>query len=735
MPRPRSSPSSPDRGAPHVHVRLLLRHRRRPHRQHPHRGRPHRGRPPHEGGRPRRHRRPALPLRRDQVGGCLLGWLSANGLAVLAGRAPERRRRCSSVSPRASLPRTRPPSRPTRSASSGASCLLVILFLAYLAGGYVAGRMARFDGTRQGVAVWVYRPARRSRCWPLLGLVFGAQFNVLQQLNLPRIPIDEGTATTGGLIALVAGPPGDPSRCRARGQARRPLPPQGRPRRLRRLTNTGPFPLGAAPRRRSGPWSNAGVRSQGPTIRRIDNPDEEGPRRPTGRAARRPAHHHHPHHRPRRLPLDPVGAPGRRAHAAAHPAERTRCRPPGGRHRNGLGHRRRRGGRRLGAAARCSRRDVAAAGRRRGRHSANELPYLSADRFGAVRAGPPHSSPRRVPPSRTGGWRHLGVRPTSRRRGLGAAVLAPVLVRCDAEDTLAAAAVHSWANVRFLRGFGFEVTLEHPDDGRRTPAVGAGASASASLNFFCRPVDWGGASFVQRGSTGPGSAPAPREERMQQYLLTVFQPDGKVPPPERPGAGHARTSTRSPRRCARPASGSSPAACTAEHATVVRGRRRRRPDHRRPVRRGQGAHRRLHDHRGRRPRRRARLGPQAAPRLDALPIEVRAVRGVPCLTAEIERVFREDTAARSRSWSASSATSTSPRRRCRTRSLTAVQRWPADGVPPSPAGWIITTARNRAIDRLRREASRDDRHAQAALLHADDRAGGGGTPCRTTGCG
>ena len=39
---------------------------------------------------------------------------------------------------------------------------------------------------------------------------------------------------------------------------------------------------------------------------------------------------------------------------------------------------------------------------------------------------------------------------------------------------------------------------------------------------------------------------------------------------------------------------------------------------------------------------------------------------------------------------------------------------------PSPAGWIITTARNKAIDRLRREASRDDRHAQAALLHAPD---------------
>ena len=48
----------------------------------------------------------------------------------------------------------------------------------------------------------------------------------------------------------------------------------------------------------------------------------------------------------------------------------------------------------------------------------------------------------------------------------------------------------------------------------------------------------------------------------------------------------------------------------------------------------------------------------------------------------------------------------------------AVRDWPAAGLPPSPAGWIITTARNRAIDHLRREASRDDRSAQAALLHA-----------------
>jgi RNA polymerase sigma-70 factor (ECF subfamily) len=50
----------------------------------------------------------------------------------------------------------------------------------------------------------------------------------------------------------------------------------------------------------------------------------------------------------------------------------------------------------------------------------------------------------------------------------------------------------------------------------------------------------------------------------------------------------------------------------------------------------------------------------------------------------------------------------------------AVQRWPDAGLPPSPAGWIITTARNRAIDRHRREASRAERQEQAVLLAGGD---------------
>ena len=50
----------------------------------------------------------------------------------------------------------------------------------------------------------------------------------------------------------------------------------------------------------------------------------------------------------------------------------------------------------------------------------------------------------------------------------------------------------------------------------------------------------------------------------------------------------------------------------------------------------------------------------------------------------------------------------------------ALRRWPDEGLPPSPSGWIITTARNKAIDRLRRESSRKHRHEQAARLYAKD---------------
>jgi hypothetical protein len=63
--------------------------------------------------------------------------------------------------------------------------------------------MARFDGARQGVAVWLIG-LLVVLVLAAAGAILGAQYNVLQQLNLPRIPIDEGTATTAGMITLAA---------------------------------------------------------------------------------------------------------------------------------------------------------------------------------------------------------------------------------------------------------------------------------------------------------------------------------------------------------------------------------------------------------------------------------------------------------------------------------------------------------------------------------------------------
>ncbi|GAA0281616.1 sigma factor-like helix-turn-helix DNA-binding protein [Actinomadura nitritigenes] len=50
----------------------------------------------------------------------------------------------------------------------------------------------------------------------------------------------------------------------------------------------------------------------------------------------------------------------------------------------------------------------------------------------------------------------------------------------------------------------------------------------------------------------------------------------------------------------------------------------------------------------------------------------------------------------------------------------AVERWPADGVPPNPGGWLTTTANRKAIDRIRRENKRDDKHKEARMVSGDD---------------
>ncbi len=85
----------------------------------------------------------------------------------------------------------------------GAILLLVVLMIAYYAGGYVAGRMSRFDGGRQGVGVWVLG-LLVTILLAIAGAALGSEYNLFQQINLPRIPVDEGALTTGGVITLIA---------------------------------------------------------------------------------------------------------------------------------------------------------------------------------------------------------------------------------------------------------------------------------------------------------------------------------------------------------------------------------------------------------------------------------------------------------------------------------------------------------------------------------------------------
>ncbi|TKJ28398.1 hypothetical protein A6V29_03030 [Blastococcus sp. CCUG 61487] len=151
--------------------------------------------------------RDPLTAQRERFGGlswgaAFFGWLSANGLAVLliallgAGGVAFGLARGVDTADEAA-------ERAETIGLGGAIAVLVVLFLAYLAGGYVAGRMARFDGVRQGVAVWLIGLVV-VLVLAAAGAIAGAQYNVLEELDLPRIPIDEGTATTGGVITLVA---------------------------------------------------------------------------------------------------------------------------------------------------------------------------------------------------------------------------------------------------------------------------------------------------------------------------------------------------------------------------------------------------------------------------------------------------------------------------------------------------------------------------------------------------
>ena len=85
----------------------------------------------------------------------------------------------------------------------GGIALLCVLAIAWFCGGYVAGRMARFDGPRQGIGVWL---------WTLLAAVVvaglaavgGSEYDIFQRLNLPSIAVGDNTLTAGGAIAGAA---------------------------------------------------------------------------------------------------------------------------------------------------------------------------------------------------------------------------------------------------------------------------------------------------------------------------------------------------------------------------------------------------------------------------------------------------------------------------------------------------------------------------------------------------
>lgn len=84
-----------------------------------------------------------------------------------------------------------------------AAVLLVVLLVAYYTGGYVAGRMSRFDGGKQGLGVWLIGLAVTIIAI-ILGAVFGSQYNLLDRVSLPRIPVSTEQLSWGGLITAIA---------------------------------------------------------------------------------------------------------------------------------------------------------------------------------------------------------------------------------------------------------------------------------------------------------------------------------------------------------------------------------------------------------------------------------------------------------------------------------------------------------------------------------------------------
>ena len=148
----------------------------------------------------------AHAAQRDRFGGFswgadFFGWLVAVGVAALLTALIAAAGAATGLTNQADSPEAA--ANAETIGLAGGIALLVVLAIAYYAGGYVAGRMSRFDGARQGLGVWIVS-ILMTILLAGIGYLLGAEYNVFAQLNLPRIPIEEGDLTTGGIIALVA---------------------------------------------------------------------------------------------------------------------------------------------------------------------------------------------------------------------------------------------------------------------------------------------------------------------------------------------------------------------------------------------------------------------------------------------------------------------------------------------------------------------------------------------------
>ncbi|HSL37876.1 MAG TPA: TIGR04086 family membrane protein [Arthrobacter sp.] len=137
-----------------------------------------------------------------QVGSAFFGWLAATGMAVLLTALVAAAGTAVGLATNTDVNATVASGNETVGLV-GIIVLLVILFVSYFAGGYVAGRMARFNGAKQGFMVWVWALIA-AVVVAILGVVAGQQYNILAQLNaFPRIPVNEGELTTMSMIAAV----------------------------------------------------------------------------------------------------------------------------------------------------------------------------------------------------------------------------------------------------------------------------------------------------------------------------------------------------------------------------------------------------------------------------------------------------------------------------------------------------------------------------------------------------